>query len=131
VNSAEGTVTNATGSRRQWPEDTLAGLAWCGGELLGLATMIGDQNDLHVWRSKRDAWLGRAAERIESHDAGAARSFRDVTRVERPQAALQPLHAGELDGLRAAIHFLRRLERALPSSGERASAERADAPVTH
>ena len=74
--------------------------------------MIGDQDDLHVWRRKRDAWVERAAGCIATHDASAAHAFREAARVKRPLTGWQLAIPGELDALRAAVKFLRRLERA-------------------
>jgi hypothetical protein len=93
------------------PADPLSSLAWLGGELLGIATMIGDQDDLHVWRSKRDAWVERTAHAVEAHDASAVKAFREAARVKRPLAGWQLAMPTELDSLRAAVQFLRALER--------------------
>jgi hypothetical protein len=86
-------------------------LAWCGAELLGLATMIGDQNDLYVWRRKRNAWVERAARCVEAQDAAATQAFREVARVKRPLAGWQRALPSELEALRAAVQFMRRLQR--------------------
>jgi hypothetical protein len=74
--------------------------------------MIGDQDDLHVWRRKRNAWVERATGCIEARDASAVQAFRDAARVKRPLAGWQLAIPGELDALRAAVKFVRRLERA-------------------
>jgi hypothetical protein len=84
---------------------------------LGLVTMIGDQDDLHVWRSKRNAWVECAAGCIETRDAAAARAFREAARVKRPRAGWQLAIPGEIDALRAAVQFVRRLKRARSMPG--------------
>ena len=79
---------------------------------MGLAAMIGDQDDLHVWRRKRNAWVERAAGCIGAHDASAAQAFREAARVKRRLTEWQLAILVELDALRAAVKFVRRLERA-------------------
>jgi hypothetical protein len=80
-----------------------------GGELLiATAAMIGDQEDLHIWRARRNEWVEEASVVLETHFGPlAAEAVRATARVSEPHSGWQVALPKETDRLRAAVDVLR------------------------
>jgi hypothetical protein len=87
--------------------DTLARCRRRGEELVGLTSLVGDQDDLHTWRQKRNAWVTQTAAvlAVVAGDA-AAGAFRACATVNRPLTGWHMAITGELRILRQALELL-------------------------
>jgi hypothetical protein len=75
--------------------------------------MVGDQEDLQIWRRSRNEWVRKAFEAISTtRGAGLAREFQQAATVSRPLVSSHLALPGELTTLRHALDFLEPLTRA-------------------
>ncbi|HEX4467205.1 MAG TPA: hypothetical protein VH025_08445 [Solirubrobacteraceae bacterium] len=56
--------------------------------LLATVSMIGDQEDLRVWRARRNQWVQETATLLDANsDADEASRFRDLAHVRKPHSS--------------------------------------------
>ena len=73
------------------------------------AAIVGDQDDLHVWRATRNHWVRRATWALVRDDPReyAVQEFRDAVRVQHPKADWRHALGEELNSVNAGIDALR------------------------
>ncbi len=94
-----------------WQPLWLTELIVSGERLASSAAMVGDQDDFHAWRSKRNAWIAdvsAALNRSMSVTGGAA-SFREAVTVRRPLTGWRVGLEMELGSVQNALALLREL----------------------
>jgi hypothetical protein len=90
------------------PDSVLTGLVASGERLIEAATMIGDQEDFHVWRQQRNAWSRGVAYALARDDvSGRAEQFKAFPWVERPLAGWRAALPGEVQAVRDAVAALK------------------------
>jgi hypothetical protein len=89
----------------------LAEQSFRGAELIGMAAMVCDQGDFHIWRHRRDSWLRAATLALAGDDelAPTIERLREVAIVSQPAADWRAALPLEVQALEDATDILRRL----------------------
>ncbi len=76
-----------------------------GERLVRAASLVGDQEDFHVWRQRRNAWVGATAKLLAA-TGGHVESFREAASVSHPLSHWHQALEAELQAIRDAIDLL-------------------------
>lgn len=79
-----------------------------GEQLVGSASLVGDQDDFHIWRQKRNAWVRDAANALTtSHGDEHAEQLRAAARAAIPLSHWHAALDAEVEAARAAVEAVR------------------------
>lgn len=82
-----------------------------GTRLLGAAAMVGDQDDFHTWRAKRNLWVERVTDSLLVHRPTDVETFRQVASTPQPRSTWHVALTDELERAKLALALLQKLTR--------------------